>query len=112
MLDGSIKISFGLTEPDHGSDATWMDTYAKPEKRDGIDGWLINGSKTWNTGLHKANYDMIFARTSGDNGSPKGISCFLVPTSADGFNIEEFMWTFNMPTDHASNKYEKCLGTN
>ena len=101
MLDGIIKISFGLTEPDHGSDATWMDTYAKPEKRDGIDGWLINGSKTWNTGLHKANYDMIFARTSGDNGSPKGISCFLVPTSADGFNIEEFMWTFNMPTDHA-----------
>ena len=44
---------------------------------------------------------MIFARTSGDNGSPKGISCFLVPTSSDGFNIEEFMWTFNMPTDHA-----------
>ena len=101
MLNGSIKISFGLTEPDHGSDATWMDTNAKPEKRDGVDGWLINGSKTWNTGLHKANYDMIFARTSGDNGSPKGISCFLVPTSADGFNIEEFMWTFNMPTDHA-----------
>ena len=51
MLDGSIKISFGLTEPDHGSDATWMDTYAKPEKRDGIDGWLISGSKTWNTGI-------------------------------------------------------------
>ena len=42
MLDGSIKISFGLTEPDHGSDATWMETNAKPEKRDGVDGWLIN----------------------------------------------------------------------
>ena len=101
MLDGSHRISFGLTEPDHGSDATWMETNAVPERRDGVDGWLINGQKTWNTGIHKANYDMIFARTSGDNGSPKGITCFLVPSSADGFVVEEFMWTFNMPTDHA-----------
>ena len=96
MLDGSHRISFGLTEPDHGSDATWMETNAVPERRDGVDGWLINGQKTWNTGIHKANYDMIFARTSGDNGSPKGITCFLVPSSADGFVVEEFMWTFNM----------------
>ena len=101
MLDGTHRIAFGLTEPDHGSDATWMDTRAVRENRDGIDGWLINGSKTWNTGIHKANYDMIFARTSGDDGSPIGITCFLVPTNTEGFVIEEFLWTFNMPTDHA-----------
>ena len=101
MLSGSHRISFGLTEPDHGSDATWMETNAVPETRDGVDGWLINGQKTWNTGIHKANYDMIFARTSGDNGSALGITCFLVPSSAPGFEVEEFMWTFNMPTDHA-----------
>ena len=101
MLSGTHRIAFGLTEPDHGSDATWMETTAKPEKRDGIDGWLINGSKTWNTGIHKANYDMIFARTSGEDGSALGITCFLVPTSAEGFEVKEFLWTFNMPTDHA-----------
>ena len=101
MLSGTHRIAFGLTEPDHGSDATWMDTKAVPEKRDGIDGWLINGSKTWNTGIHKANYDMIFARTSGDDGSALGITCFLVPTNHEGFIVEEFLWTFNMPTDHA-----------
>ena len=78
-----------------------METNAVPETRDGVDGWLINGQKTWNTGIHKANYDMIFARTSGDNGSALGITCFLVPSSAPGFEVEEFMWTFNMPTDHA-----------
>ena len=39
--------------------------------------------------------------TSGDNGSAIGITCFLVPSSVDGFEVEEFMWTFNMPTDHA-----------
>ena len=44
---------------------------------------------------------MIFARTSGEDGSAHGITCFLVPVSSEGFEVEEFLWTFNMPTDHA-----------
>ena len=100
MLAGTHRIAFGLTEPDHGSDATWMETRAVREKRDGVDGFLINGEKMWNTGLHVANYDMVFARTSGKDGDARGISCLLVPTDAPGFVIEEYLWTFNMPTDH------------
>ena len=100
MLGGTHKIAFGLTEPEHGSDATWMETRAVPEVRDGIDGFLINGEKMWNTGLHVATHDMVFARTSGDDGAAKGITCFLVPCDAPGFKIEEYLWTFNMPTDH------------
>ena len=68
--------------------------------RDGDD-WIINGEKTWNTGMHKAQYDLIFARTSGKAGDGGGITAFLMPTDAPGFKIEEFLWTFNMPTDHA-----------
>jgi len=30
-LNGTIRVAFGLTEPDHGSDATWMETVARPE---------------------------------------------------------------------------------
>ncbi len=97
MITGEYRMGFGLTEPDHGSDATFMETRAV---KDG-NGWRINGSKMWNTGVHVANYDMIFARSSGEDGSALGISCFLVPTDSDGFNVEEYMWTFNMPTDHA-----------
>lgn len=100
MLAGTHRVAFGLTEPEHGSDATWMETRAVPETRDGQPGWLINGEKIWNTGLHVANYDMIFARTSGQDGAARGITCFLVPTDAPGFKIEEYLWTFNMPTDH------------
>ena len=69
--------------------------------RDG-DEWVINGEKTWNTGIHKAPYDLIFARTSGEPGDGDGITAFLVPTDAHGFEVEEFLWTFNMPTDHAT----------
>jgi acyl-CoA dehydrogenase len=89
-------FAFGITEPDHGSDATHMETSAK---RDG-DEWVINGEKTWNTGIHKAKFDLIFARTSGNPGDGEGITAFLTPTDAEGFKLEEMLWTFNMPTDH------------
>jgi acyl-CoA dehydrogenase len=96
ILDGSISVAFGLTEPNHGSDATWMETRAVREG----DGWRINGAKIWNTGLHVATHDFVFARTSGRDGGAKGITCFIVPVKSEGFKIEEYLWTFNMPTDH------------
>lgn len=96
LLEGKRGFAFGITEPNHGSDATHMETTAV---RDG-DGWRINGEKTWNTGIHKAKYDMILARTSGNAGDGEGITAFLTPTDSDGFKLEEMLWTFNMPTDH------------
>lgn len=99
-LDGKFRATFGLTEPEHGSDATHMDTVAKRETRDGVDGWLINGEKMWTTGMHVATHIMCFVRTSGEDGDARGISCLLVPADAPGVKIEEYLWTFNMPTDH------------
>ncbi len=104
MIDGSIKgkyrITFGLTEPDHGSDATHMETRAVETTRDGKKGWLINGAKMWTTGMHVATHCALFARTSGNDGDARGITCFLVPAKTPGVKIEEYLWTFNMPTDH------------
>ena len=100
IIEGRLRVAFGLTEPKHGSDATWLETRAVRESRDGRDGWLINGAKMWNTGVHAASHDMIFARTSGKDGAARGISCFLVPLADPGFKVEEYFWTFNMPTDH------------
>ena len=97
FLDGSRRLAFGLTEPNHGSDATYMETTGVA---DGTE-WVINGMKRFNSGLHHATHDIVFARTSGDPGSPFGITAFLVPTDAPGFKVEFFWWTFNMPTDHA-----------
>jgi len=96
LLAGTRGFAFGITEPDHGSDATHMETNAV---RDG-DGWVINGEKTWNTGIHRAHSDMVLARTSGEPGDGHGITAFLTPMDAGGLEIEEYLWTFNMPTDH------------
>jgi acyl-CoA dehydrogenase len=100
MLKGERIITFGLTEPDHGSDATHMETRAVPETRDGVAGWRIDGEKMWTTGMHVATHCALFARTGGNDGDASGITCFLVPADAPGVKIEEYLWTFNMPTDH------------
>jgi acyl-CoA dehydrogenase len=97
FLAGSKRLAFGLTEPNHGSDATYLETTADPDG----DEWVLNGAKRWNSGLHHATHDIIFARTSGHPGDPVGITAFLTPTDAPGFTVEFFWWTFNMPTDHA-----------
>jgi acyl-CoA dehydrogenase len=100
LQKGEIRTGFGLTEPDHGSDATFMETRAVRQERNGEPGWLINGEKMWTTGMHVANYIMTFARTSGQDGDADGLTVFLVPASDPGVKIEEYLWTFNMPTDH------------
>jgi len=100
LLNQTIRTAFGLTEPNHGSDATHMETRAAPHERDGQAGWLINGAKMWTTGMHVATHVIVFARTSGEDGDAKGITTFIVPAKTPGLKIEEYLWTFNMPTDH------------
>lgn len=97
MLEGTARIGFGLTEPMYGTDATRMETNAY---RDG-DEWVINGAKRWNTGMHAATHDYVFARTSGSPGQAEGITSFIVPVESPGFTVEFMWWTYNMPTDHA-----------
>ena len=96
LATGRGGFTFGITEPDHGSDATHMETTGV---RDG-DEWVLNGEKSWNTGIHKASHSMVMARTGGKAGDGNGITAFLTPTDSPGFKVEEMLWTFNMPTDH------------
>jgi acyl-CoA dehydrogenase len=101
LLEPSLRreagLAFGLTEPNHGSDATYLETTAR---RDG-DEWVIDGRKRFNSGMHRASHDLVFARTSGTPGEPRGITAFIVPRDARGLEVEFYWWTFNMPTDHA-----------
>jgi acyl-CoA dehydrogenase len=99
-LDFSVWLAFGLTEPRHGSDATHMETRAVREVRDGTAGWRIDGEKMWTTGMHTATHCVVFARTSCEDGDARGITAFIVPSSTPGVKVEEYLWTFNMPTDH------------
>ncbi|KAE9400058.1 acyl-CoA dehydrogenase-like protein [Gymnopus androsaceus JB14] len=101
-LEGTVRMTFGLTEPGHGSDATFMETKATRAVKDGVEGWSINGMKMWQSNQHKATHCVVFARTSGNPGNAIGITAFFVPAKAEGVKVLSYEWTFNMPTDHAT----------
>ncbi len=105
MLAFRKGFAWGITEPNHGSDATHMETTAERVGNE----WIISGEKTWNTGIHTAPYDLVLARTSGKAGDGTGITAFLVPMNAEGLKIEEMLWTFNMPTDHGRVSLNKVV---
>ncbi|NKZ08034.1 acyl-CoA dehydrogenase family protein [Actinomadura latina] len=96
-IRGENGLAFALTEPEHGSDATWMSTRAV---RAGGD-WVITGVKRFNTLGPATTHDVVFARTSGEAGQAKGITAFIVPLDAPGLDVPHYWWTLNMPTDHA-----------
>jgi alkylation response protein AidB-like acyl-CoA dehydrogenase len=97
LVDGEISLAFGLTEPNHGSDATWLETTAR---RDGED-WVINGAKRFNSVMDVSAANVVFARTSGQDGKAAGISAFLVPAGTPGMEVPFYWFCFNMPSDHA-----------
>lgn len=102
-IRGEVRATFGLTETEHGSDATFMATRARPiNLPSGEPGYEINGNKKWQTGMHTAQYCVVFARTAGKDGDAKGITAFIVPRETHGVTVASYEWTLNMPTDHAT----------
>jgi alkylation response protein AidB-like acyl-CoA dehydrogenase len=83
IASGAVLACFGLTEPDTGSDAANLATRAV---RSGA-GYLISGHKMFITNGTWADVCLVFARTGGPG--PKGVSAFLVPTDAPGFERRE-----------------------
>lgn len=77
MLGGDLLGAYCLSEAHAGSDPAAMRTTAR---RDGDD-YVINGAKAWTTHGGHADFYKVMARTSDDR---NGISCFLVPASAEG----------------------------
>ena len=79
LAAGEALGCYALTEPGAGSDPAGLETRAE---RDG-DGWRLSGQKIFITLGSWAASALVFART-GEAG-PRGITCFVVPTDADGF---------------------------
>jgi alkylation response protein AidB-like acyl-CoA dehydrogenase len=51
-LRGEFRMTFGLTEPGHGSDATHMATKGVPEKRAGVDAKWTQKVADWYAPCH------------------------------------------------------------
>ena len=69
---------FGLTEPNHGSNASAMETHAEADG----DGYVLNGTKTWITNSPLADVAVVWAKDHTSEDNP--VRGFLVETDRDG----------------------------
>jgi alkylation response protein AidB-like acyl-CoA dehydrogenase len=91
MCSGEALGCYALTEPGAGSDPGSLVTRAE---RDGGE-WVLTGSKIFITLGSWAGVALVFARSGGDG--PRGITCFLVPTSADGYSARPIEGKLGLP---------------
>lgn len=93
LCKGEILASFGLTEPDAGSDAGASKTNATLDNGQ----WVINGSKIFITNsTNKMAGVCTVQAVTGTKGAKKEVSCILVPNGTPGFitkkMTKKMMW--------------------
>jgi acyl-CoA dehydrogenase len=86
LLEEPILCSFGLTEPDAGSDVARIRTTAV---RHGDD-YVLNGSKTFISNAGHAAWTVVFAKTDAAQGH-RGLTAFVVPMDAQGVAVEKHL---------------------
>ncbi len=105
LMSGEKSMCFALSEPGAGSDATMIKTKARPDG----DGWLVDGRKIWISNGPIADYCILFAITDPERAAAKkgGISAFLVPTDAPGFEMQRVVKLFgHIGGDEAELRFE------
>ncbi|MFA9289896.1 MAG: acyl-CoA dehydrogenase [Solirubrobacteraceae bacterium] len=82
LASGKILGSFGLSEPEAGSDATSQKTTAI----DKGDHYLLNGIKNWITNGNSSSVSLVIAQTNVEK-KHKGINVFIVEKAFKGFDV-------------------------
>ncbi len=82
MAQGRMLCAFALTEAHGGSDAGALSSRARLEG----DEYVLNGTKQFITTGKNADLVLVFARTGAEGGT-RGITAFIVPTSASGYIV-------------------------
>ena len=94
LATAEVMAAVAVTEPDYGSDVANLTTMAvKGTNEAGVEGYVINGVKTWCTFAARANVLMLLARTDPDRSKThRGLSLFIVPKpqgEAHGFMFKQ-----------------------
>jgi isovaleryl-CoA dehydrogenase len=86
LISGEHVGSLAMSEAGAGSDVVSMKLKAEAATRDGVDGYVLNGTKFWITNAPYADTLVVYAKTDGSAGS-RGITAFLIEKDDAGFSI-------------------------
>ena len=94
MASGESKVVFAITEPDAGSNTLKMSTTAVQD----ADGWLLNGTKYYISGVDEADAILVVARTGTDEKTAKALlTLFVVPTDSPGLVVQPLPVSASLP---------------
>jgi acyl-CoA dehydrogenase len=82
-VSGEKVVAMAITEPEAGSDAASIKTWARRE----ADNWVINGTKHFISDGDIADYTILMALTDREKRARGGITLFLVDKDAPGFKV-------------------------
>lgn len=85
LADGTAIYAFSITEPDAGSNSHEISTVASRSE----DGWILNGGKTYISGVDEASHVLVIGRTEDSKTGKLKPALFMVPTDAEGFTKHE-----------------------
>lgn len=83
IIKGDLIGSFGLTEPEAGTDAAAIKTTAVKKGSE----WVLNGSKTFITNAPIADVCLVMAYNDKAAGPGSGVTAFIVDSSAPGYAV-------------------------
>jgi alkylation response protein AidB-like acyl-CoA dehydrogenase len=98
ILASEIWWCQGYSEPGSGSDLASLQMKAEKTIRDGVDGYVLNGSKIWTTHAQWADWMFNLVRTSTEAKNQNGISFILVDMKTPGISVRSLP-TLDGPVD-------------
>lgn len=93
LADGTATYAFSITEADAGSNSHNLSTVATRSE----DGWIINGNKTFISGVDEASHVLVIGRTEDAKTGKLKPAVFMVPTNAEGFVAHEIDMALTSP---------------
>ena len=99
IANGTAIYCQGFSEPESGSDLASLQLKAV---EDGDD-YVLNGSKIWTSGAHKANRCYLMVRTEPEAPKHRGISVFIVDMNSHGITVNPII---NMHNVHYFNEVQ------
>ena len=93
LASGELIGCFGLTEPNHGSDPSSMETRAKKV----AGGYILSGAKNWITNSPVADVFVVWAKVFGDSKIPDGtIKGFILDKDMKGLSAPKIEGKFSL----------------
>ncbi len=106
FADGSVRMSFAITEPDAGSNSHRITTTARREPGGG---WRLSGTKDYISGVDETDATLVVARLEDAASGTLRPAMFVVPTDTPGMTYRPIEMAISSPEKQFTVHFDDAL---